>query len=106
MARFTQNDNEIRHLVEIERSAPLFGIVRITLVNGSVIEGVIRGASSGNNFQSGMLRPTAYKTERTIQSLDGTLHVVDTLDVKSIADIWEQKKQAYADAGIITPAGW
>ena len=106
MARLTQNDAEIRHLIEIVHKSPFTGILQITLKDGTVHEGVGRGGSVGNNFKSGMRGPTAYYAEETIQSLDGTMHTLDVLDMHSIVNVWEQKKQAYVDAGIITIQGW
>ena len=45
--------------------------------------------------------PTAYSGELKIRSLDGTLHVIDVLDIKSTKQVFQERKQAYSDAEII-----
>lgn len=106
MTRFTQNNAEIMHLIDIQKNLPIGGILQINFRDGTVFEGVARGANSGNNFQGGMLRPTAYRADISIQSIDGAIHVIDLLDVQSVINVWEQRKQAYIDAGLVTVVGW
>lgn len=84
MARFTQNDQEIAHLIKLEDNLPNFGFLSLKLFDGRKIEGLIRGASGGNDFKEGMNKPTAFKGDRTIEKADGTLVVIDLLDIESV----------------------
>lgn len=101
MARFTQSLKDVKHLVSVQGALPIAGIVQCTLANGEVVEGVIRGASQGNNGQ--YLNPAAmqYYAEVTIEGLNGNTRTIDYLDIVAVADVWAQRSAAYADAGRI-----
>lgn len=101
MTRFTTTVAEVRHLSEITRAMPFSGIIQVALRNGTTTEGVIRGSSIGNNFQGGMLAPTAFKADVTIQTLQGNWQTIDVLDIASVQNVWTDRRDAYVAAGLI-----
>jgi hypothetical protein len=92
---------EAKHLASIVHTMPFFGIIEVHMQDGTITEGVIRGNNIGNNFTGGMVAPTAYKADVTIQTLQGDLRIIDVLDIKEVRDVWAARSGAYEQAGLI-----
>ena len=100
MARLTQNHDEVMHLVNISRQIPIGGIARITLLNGTIIEGVTRRISQGNNAGRGGWQ---YYGELEIETKNNERRVIDYLEIKSALNIWSDSKATeYEQLGLIT----
>jgi hypothetical protein len=101
MSRFTTTHAEVLHLSKITSTMPFFGIVEVHFQDGRVIEGVIRGTQTGNNFTGGMTGPTAYNAEVTIETLQGHRDTIDLLDIARVQDVWATRRDTYEQAGLI-----
>ncbi len=93
---------EEKHLADLHKQFPIFGIVAVALRDGSATEGFICGMKVDNDFHPEMRSPMRYAAEMTIRRIDGTLQVIDFLDVARMQGVTEARLRAYADAGVVT----
>jgi hypothetical protein len=81
---------------------PVSGIIRARLKDGSNIEGLIRGFSSGNNgpsfdkFFGGVI----------LQSIDGKTTEIDVLDIENFMDVWNERHADFERKGLIKLIDW
>jgi len=102
MARFTNTNAEVHHLVKIQDQMPLWGIVELELQDGQTIEGVIIRSSIGNNAGSaGNSWPTSYYAEVAVKSLDGRTWLIDFLDVKRARDVTAHLMPDFEKVGLV-----
>jgi hypothetical protein len=100
MARFTQTLQDQLHLSDVSRQMPIGGIVSITLLDGRVVEGVMRRESIGNNGGQGGWQ---YHGECEIETKSRDRLVIDFLDVKSATNAWnESTATEYENLGLIS----
>jgi hypothetical protein len=100
MARWTQTTQEQQHLARISEEMPIGGIARLELMNGQVLEGVLRRMNLGNNAGQGGWK---YYGECELETKDRSRWVVDYLDIKSARNIWTDAIGAeYEALGLIT----
>jgi hypothetical protein len=99
MTRWTSSIDEILKINLIARQVPLDGIARLVLMDGTVIEGVLRNVNFGN---SGGLGGWQYHGECEIETKKRHRRVVDYLDIKFATSIWSQETAAeYERLGLI-----
>ncbi|AYD00908.1 hypothetical protein [Neorhizobium sp. NCHU2750] len=102
MARWTSTPAEVKQITRVTRDLPIFGLYRIEFFDGTVLEGSIQAANVGNNFSETAPQPAnRWYGEFTLHTLEGRL-IIDYLDVKSATSIWDEKKEEFHDAGVIT----
>ena len=99
MARYTTSPVEAKHLAKIIRESPVYGIVKVRMLNGSEIEGLVRFTQTGNSF--GKSSPVEFYGELHLQTLNGKMIAVDYLDVESIVDVWNTRSHMYVEQGLI-----
>ncbi|MFG1213643.1 hypothetical protein V5F72_19360 [Xanthobacter flavus] len=102
MARLTESTFELQHLLELHNQVPIWGIVELVLMNGSVIEGVIISMKFANNAgstENGF--PTRYSAEVTIKTISGKIFTVDYLDLKFARNVTDRRIDDYHKAGIL-----
>jgi hypothetical protein len=85
MARWSQTHAEHVHIATISQQIPIAGIARITLHDGSTIEGVLRNVHIGNNAGHGGWK---YRGELEIETKERTRWTIDYLDIKSASNAW------------------
>lgn len=100
MARWTENFKDQKHLSKIVQEVSAGGIALITLIDGTVIEGVLRRINIGNNAGRG---GWAYYGECEIETKEQKRWVIDYLDIKSATNVWsDAKAKEYEELGLIT----
>jgi hypothetical protein len=103
MARWTDSIADQKQLASVSQQMPVGGIVRIVMVDGTVVEGVLRRMSVGNNAGQGGWR---YYGECEIETKNHRRWVVDYLDVKSAANAWsDATAKEYEQLGLISIVG-
>jgi hypothetical protein len=102
MVRWTNSAVENEHLARIA-GLDLFGLVRLRGKNGRVIEGLVLKGDFGNNFHETAPNPaTRGYGQILIQTIDRQCHWIDVLDIEDAKSIWDEKKDEFAKAGVIT----
>jgi len=102
MSRWTNKPYEIQKISELSRQLAGSVIVHVVLENGISIEGAIRNIQIGNNASS--IRIDGgwnYYGNFDIEALDNQLFNIDFCDVKSITNMWNERKEQYEKAGLI-----
>lgn len=100
MARWTETLNDQRRISQISQQMPVGGIVSITLLDGTAIEGVLRRMNVGNNAGQGGWR---YYGECEIETKDHQRYVIDYLDIQAAASAWNDTNAAeYERLGLIS----
>ena len=100
MARWTESVSDQRQVAVISQQMPVGFIVKITLCDGNVIEGVLRRVSAGNNAGRGGWK---YYGECEIEMKDRKRWVIDYLDIQSVVSISnDQVSLEYEQLGLIT----
>ena len=109
MARWTQNREEARHLLKLQKelrralaNSP-YNIIKVVRNDNCCLEGCLSGEEAGNNAHIAM-PPTSFYAEVTLQFLNGYTITIDLLDVQTISNVTNREKfQEYYHAGIIQP---
>lgn len=100
MARWTESQKDIETLVNVSNQIPFGGIAEITLINGTILEGIIHRQSQGNN--AGRDGKWAYYGELELETKDRQRWVIDFLEIKSARNVWnESKSKEYENLGLI-----
>lgn len=100
MARWTNTYKDTIHLTTISEQMPIAGIVRLELLNGIILEGVIRRLHLGNNAGEGGWK---YYGECELEDVNKQRYVVDYLDIMNAKNIWtDEKAKEYEALGLIT----
>lgn len=100
MARWTQSFADQKKIATVSQQMPVGGIVKIVLVDGTTVEGVLRSMHVGNNAGRNGWQ---YYGECEIETKDRSRWVVDYLDVKLAASAWSDSTAAeYERLGLIT----
>jgi hypothetical protein len=86
-------EREVMHIKKIanELNVSNMNIVKIFLNDGSIIEGVVRGAT---------LTPNQYYAVK-IETLSRQKFEINYLDIKSLISVWDSKKDEYINAGLL-----
>jgi hypothetical protein len=100
MFRWSNSNEEARHIVRITRSIPAWSIIEFTMKNGKAIEGVTRegGFSENNRGEGGLWK---VRSGMVVEDLDGTKHAIDFLDVQSAKDVFSARREEYHRKGLI-----
>ena len=99
MPRWTETYQDQVRIARVGKEMPIGGLVEITLIDGSRIEGVLHRTNMGNNAGQGGWQ---YYGECEIQTKDGQRWVVDFLDIETARNVWsEDKAREYENLGII-----
>ncbi|MFZ2307549.1 MAG: hypothetical protein WAW73_07280 [Rhodoferax sp.] len=100
MARWTETADDARRIARVVREMPLSGIVSVTLLNGTRIDGVLRKVSVGNNAGEGGWR---YYGECEVETKDRKVFAIDFIDVELAIDAWNATTVAeYERLGLIS----
>lgn len=100
MARWTETQSDQRRISEISQQMPIGGIVAITLIDGTTVEGVLRRVNVGNNAGRG---GWCYYGECEIETKDFRRWVIDYLDIQTAASAWNDANAAeYERLGLIS----
>lgn len=100
MARWTETPSDQKQISTISQQMLVGGIVKIVLIDGTVVEGVLRRINIGNNAGRGGWR---YYGECELETKDHSRWVIDYLDIKSAANAWNESTAAeYERLGLIT----
>jgi hypothetical protein len=102
MSRWTNKREEVSRISEVAQKLSGNMIVLIELESGESIEGVLRSLSMGNNASTALNDGRwLYYGNFDLQTLDGQLHNIDMIAVRSIINIWSEKSSEYEKAGLI-----
>lgn len=104
MLKWTENSKDIENLVQtndvINRALEKGFILRITLSDNTIVKGVVRGQTAGNNGGDG--GSYKYYGGITIADFDGKEVTIDSLDIKFVQNIsTPENAKKLADKGII-----
>ncbi len=100
MARWTETFADQNHMITISQHIPVGDIVRIVLNDGTVIEGAFRRMNIENNAGQGGWK---FRGECEIETKDHARFVLDYLDIKSAASIWNDPVSTeYLHLGLIS----
>lgn len=100
MAKLTTSDAETVHLVKLVDNMPIAAIMRLTLFDGTEVEGVVTGARHHSQVDvNGVPRVGG---EVTLLELDGTKQTIDLLEaVGPPTDVSDERWSAYEEAGLV-----
>ena len=98
MARLTIQKDELVKMRELSLKLAECAIVKLTMVNGLVVEGALRSQQNGNEEYNGQ---THWYGSIDVDTLTGERLHIDVLDIQSAINVWDERKDAYEQAGLI-----
>lgn len=99
MGKWTSDPAEIKKISKFSQQLSGLSIVKVTLDDGTAIEGVRRTLTVGNNGGAG--GGWAYYGNFDIETHSRRLLNIDLCDVTTINDLWSSKSKEYEEAGLV-----
>jgi hypothetical protein len=99
MARQTTSNMEVRQLSRVAHRIPHFGILQLSLYDGSVVEGIIRSQNIGSRSGKGVA--CTYCAALTLETIHGQYVTVDYLDILTFQDVYVQRCHEYESKGLL-----
>lgn len=99
MARLTNDKDELVRLRKFTLQLGTLSIASIKLLDGQVVEGVMRHFQTGSAMHEGHMH---WYAEAVIEPLGAGQTVdIDLIDIDSVENVWHERKDAYVAAGLV-----